>query len=102
LVNQYNIKLIAASTNFSDGKLEQGITNIVLRKGIPAIGELLLSKMNIDSPAMIMYSSGTTSKPKGVVITHRNIESQVTTLVDAWEWTKDDHTLLVLPLHHTL
>jgi malonyl-CoA/methylmalonyl-CoA synthetase len=101
LANQYNIKLIAASTDFSNGKSEPGITHIVLRKSTPATGKLLLSKVNIDSPAMILYTSGTTSKPKGVVITHRNIESQVTTLVDAWEWTSDDHTLLILPLHHT-
>jgi len=50
--------------------------------------------------AMILYTSGTTSKPKGVVSTHANIQAQVTSLVSAWEWTADDHTLLVLPLHH--
>lgn len=53
------------------------------------------------APAMILYTSGTTSQPKGVVITHRNVESQITTLVDAWEWTHNDHTPLVLSLHHT-
>lgn len=50
--------------------------------------------------AMIIYTSGTTSRPKGVVTTHANIEAQVTSLVDAWEWRQDDHILLVLPLHH--
>ncbi|MEM7381353.1 MAG: AMP-binding protein, partial [Bacteroidota bacterium] len=50
--------------------------------------------------AMILYTSGTTSKPKGVVTTHDNISSQIQTLVDAWEWEKDDHILNVLPLHH--
>ncbi|NER13456.1 AMP-binding protein [Leptobacterium flavescens] len=50
--------------------------------------------------AMILYTSGTTSKPKGVVSTHANIESQISTLVDAWEWQKDDHILNILPLHH--
>ena len=53
-----------------------------------------------DHRAMILYTSGTTSKPKGVVLTHRNIEAQVTSLVTAWEWTPADHILLVLPLHH--
>ena len=49
---------------------------------------------------MILYTSGTTSLPKGVVITHANIEAQVSTLVKAWEWCETDHILCVLPLHH--
>ncbi|HEY8347133.1 MAG TPA: AMP-binding protein [Symbiobacteriaceae bacterium] len=50
--------------------------------------------------AMIIYTSGTTSRPKGVVMTHGNIQAQVTTLVEAWEWSETDHILLTLPLHH--
>lgn len=50
--------------------------------------------------AMILYTSGTTSRPKGVVTTHATIQAQVESLVDAWEWTSDDHILHVLPLHH--
>ncbi|MFZ0816546.1 MAG: AMP-binding protein, partial [Candidatus Sulfotelmatobacter sp.] len=50
--------------------------------------------------AMILYTSGTTSRPKGVVTTHANIAAQIETLVDAWEWSPDDHILLCLPLHH--
>ena len=61
-------------------------------KPLPKIGE--------ERPAMILYTSGTTSRPKGAVITHRNITSQVTSLVRAWEWSEKDHVLHVLPLHH--
>src|SRR5271166_4522013 len=50
--------------------------------------------------AMILYTSGTTSKPKGVVTTHTNIAAQIASLVDAWEWSCDDRILLCLPLHH--
>lgn len=50
--------------------------------------------------ALILYTSGTTSKPKGVVTTHDNIAAQVTALLSAWEWTSGDHILHVLPLHH--
>jgi malonyl-CoA/methylmalonyl-CoA synthetase len=50
--------------------------------------------------AMILYTSGTTSKPKGVVTTHDNITAQITTLVQAWEWSRDDRIVLCLPLHH--
>jgi malonyl-CoA/methylmalonyl-CoA synthetase len=50
--------------------------------------------------AMIVYTSGTTGKPKGAVTTHAGLAAQVTALVEAWGWTADDRTLLVLPLHH--
>ncbi len=53
-----------------------------------------------DRRAMILYTSGTTGKPKGVVTTHENIAAQITSLVQAWEWTEDDHILNILPLHH--
>lgn len=57
---------------------------------------------SIDSQrgAMILYTSGTTSLPKGVLTTHHCIESQIKALVQAWEYTAADHTLCVLPLHH--
>ena len=50
--------------------------------------------------AMIVYTSGTTARPKGVVTTHANIGAQVAALVEAWEWTPSDRLLLTLPLHH--
>jgi len=49
---------------------------------------------------MILYTSGTTSRPKGVVTTHFNIAAQIESLVEAWEWSPDDRILLCLPLHH--
>jgi malonyl-CoA/methylmalonyl-CoA synthetase len=53
-----------------------------------------------DRRAMMVYTSGTTGKPKGVVTTHANLQAQITTLIAAWEWTDADRILLVLPLHH--
>ncbi len=50
--------------------------------------------------AMILYTSGTTSRPKGVVTTHANITAQITSLIEAWEWSANDRILLCLPLHH--
>jgi malonyl-CoA/methylmalonyl-CoA synthetase len=50
--------------------------------------------------ALMVYTSGTTGKPKGVVTTHAVLRAQITALIEAWEWTASDRTLLVLPLHH--
>jgi malonyl-CoA/methylmalonyl-CoA synthetase len=50
--------------------------------------------------AMILFTSGTTGRPKGVVTTHANITSQIEALVEAWGWRPDDRILLTLPLHH--
>ena len=50
--------------------------------------------------AMILFTSGTTNKPKGVVSTHKTISAQITTLIKAWAWKEDDIIPLFLPLHH--
>jgi malonyl-CoA/methylmalonyl-CoA synthetase len=59
-----------------------------------------LPEVDADRRAMILFTSGTTGRPKGVVTTHANIEAQIRSLVEAWEWDQDDRILLTLPLHH--
>lgn len=59
-----------------------------------------LPHVSVDRSAMILYTSGTTGEPKGVVTTHRNIEAQISSLVNAWKWEDTDHILNILPLHH--
>jgi malonyl-CoA/methylmalonyl-CoA synthetase len=50
--------------------------------------------------ALMLYTSGTTGRPKGVVTTHANIQAQAEALIAAWEWTAADRILHMLPLHH--
>ena len=59
-----------------------------------------LPYVNESRRAMILYTSGTTGNPKGVVTTHRVIQAQILTLVEAWAWSEADHILNILPLHH--
>ncbi len=51
--------------------------------------------------AMIMYTSGTTGRSKGAMLSHSNVLATVTGLLAAWAWQPDDVLLLCLPLFHT-
>ncbi|GAA1760966.1 AMP-binding protein [Kocuria aegyptia] len=53
-----------------------------------------------DAPAAILYTSGTTGRSKGAVLTHRNLASNCATLTEAWEYTHDDVLIHALPIFH--
>ncbi len=50
--------------------------------------------------ALLVYTSGTTGRPKGALLAHRALTAQMRSLVQAWAWTSEDRILHVLPLHH--
>ncbi|MDF5734917.1 MULTISPECIES: acyl-CoA synthetase [unclassified Nostoc] len=78
---------------------EQNLRFILTSETLPSnVGRL--PEVDITRRALILYTSGTTGKPKGVVTTHQNIQAQVTSLITAWEWTSSDRILHILPLHH--
>lgn len=52
------------------------------------------------APAFVVYTSGTTGPPKGVVLPRRAIASNLDALADAWEWTGQDIVAHALPLFH--
>lgn len=67
-----------------------------LLAGTPAA----LPAVAIDRDALMIYTSGTTGRPKGVVMSHRQLDSQMRSLSEAWGWCADDRILNVLPMHH--
>ncbi|MCL4395661.1 MAG: AMP-binding protein [Chloroflexi bacterium] len=58
------------------------------------------TRVDGDDLAMIMYTSGTTGRSKGAMISHNNLAANITGLVSAWAWTAGDVLLLTLPLFH--
>jgi malonyl-CoA/methylmalonyl-CoA synthetase len=52
------------------------------------------------SPAAIVYTSGTTGRPKGATLTRLNLASNAAALVEAWRFTEQDVLLHALPLNH--
>jgi len=53
-----------------------------------------------DDLAAILYTSGTTGRAKGAMLTHRNLASNALALVDAWGFTRGDVLLHALPVYH--
>ena len=53
-----------------------------------------------EDPALLVYTSGTTGRPKGALLTHGNLLASATAVNLAWRWEPDDCLLLTLPLFH--
>ncbi len=105
---EYFIDDAQASTLVFDPLAERLLAPIAAARGIRALScdEGLAHKLTQlpeivgERRAMILYTSGTTSRPKGVVTTHANTTAQITSLIEAWKWSAADRIVLCLPLHH--
>lgn len=81
--------------------------NIVIRtKGLNIISQQVTERAEKRVPqpddlAVIIYTSGTTSKPKGVMLTHYNISAQTTIIPPLFDYNENDELLSILPLAHT-
>jgi len=59
-----------------------------------------LDATTLDSAALVGYTSGTTGRPKGAVLSHGNLLAGIEAVLTAWRWTPEDRLWLCLPLFH--
>ena len=79
-----------------------GIDSIhrLLSDGDPGLEPSVLDRSTPGDPAMLGYTSGTTGRPKGAVLSHGNLLSSAEALRLAWRWDSRDRLVLTLPLFH--
>lgn len=93
-------------------KIQEKMTgsNVTLWKELLLEGEALLEsgdesfenvEINADEMTVILFTSGTTGTPKGVVLSHRNITSNIMDVCRVCHVKNSDKTLSLLPIHHT-
>jgi long-chain acyl-CoA synthetase len=87
----------------STSPLPGGLTPTPIGDWLPeAAGELRVDSLHADSLATIVYTSGTTGRPKGVMLSHRNILFNVARVLEQVQATREDLFLSFLPLSHML
>lgn len=73
----------------------------VVCEELPAADERLeAGAVAAEEPGLIVYTSGTTGRPKGAVLSHRALLSNLRAVATAWEWSSEDRLLLTLPCSH--
>ncbi|KAL8676839.1 MAG: hypothetical protein Q9186_006689 [Xanthomendoza sp. 1 TL-2023] len=85
-----------------EGLKQKPISTTIKKKleGSQSAENVRLKKIQEDLSGMMLYTSGTTSRPKGVVLPASALTAQSQSLMQAWNYTPKDHLLHVLPLHH--
>jgi malonyl-CoA/methylmalonyl-CoA synthetase len=94
-----------------DGRIAESIVHVSCAELAAKLGLKTLSAESAREPsltftpaphdaALMIYTSGTTSRPKGVISTYASLRAQIDCLLEAWRWTERDRTLNILPLHH--
>src|SRR6185369_16332547 len=93
-----------------DSLREQGLTRVWTYEAVFALPDeqiederiaLLPQRAHPQGDASLIFTSGTTGQPKGVMLSHRNLTSMVSMLSSVFDMTTRDGVLSVLPLHHT-
>ncbi|KEZ42359.1 Uncharacterized protein SAPIO_CDS5532 [Scedosporium apiospermum] len=109
ILNQSEASLLVSSAKFANKASEVLATELDVKPsylhleklpGGSAHEHVTLENDDPGNAAMMLYTSGTTNRPKGVLLPSSTLTAQSKSLVQAWEYSAADHLLHVLPLHH--
>ncbi|SZF01341.1 unnamed protein product [Blumeria hordei] len=110
LVEQSQPVVLLASSKFLSkaqaivAKCEAGqaphLIHLEQRKESPSVETVKLEDASDGKGGLMLYTSGTTNRPKGVFLPQSAITAQARSLLTAWRYSANDHILHVLPMHH--
>jgi malonyl-CoA/methylmalonyl-CoA synthetase len=109
LLDDAGVRLVIASpARADDARACAGDRSVVVLEGEPGDAPAAVmahaapatSMVEPDDLALLVYTSGTTSRPKGVMLRHRHLVAQCGAIARAWRMGPDDTLLHALPLHH--
>jgi long-chain acyl-CoA synthetase len=103
VVEQTEPKLVLASRQTEEAARRLGLP-VILIESLPDLARgaepLPAADVSDDDLLLVMFTSGTTGDPKGVMLTHRNVASNARALVDVFPFGPNERLLSVLPLSH--
>ena len=103
VADQMQPKLILASRQTEEAARRLGVP-VVLVESLPDAARgaepMPPAAVGGDDLLLVMFTSGTTGDPKGVMLTHRNVSSNARTLIDVFPFGPDERLLSVIPLSH--
>ena len=103
VVEQTEPKLVLASRQTEEPARRLGLP-VILIESLPDLARgaepLPAADVSADDLLLVMFTSGTTGDPKGVMLTHGNVASNARTLVDVFPFGPNERLLSVLPLSH--
>ncbi|KAK1981244.1 AMP-binding enzyme [Colletotrichum cereale] len=109
ILDQSEASLLVSSAKFAAkakevlaAELVSNPTQVELQKhhGGSAHERVKLEDADVGAAGMMLYTSGTTNRPKGVLLPQSVLTAQSKSLIEAWNYSPKDHLLHVLPLHH--
>ncbi|TID22998.1 acetyl-CoA synthetase-like protein [Venturia nashicola] len=109
IIDQSEALMLLSSEKFREKSLD--VTKVGLEhqpivavekitEGKKSSENITLENVKSDQGGMMLYTSGTTSRPKGVLLPSSVLTAQCQSLIKAWNYSPSDHLLHCLPLHH--
>ncbi|MFD7292009.1 AMP-binding protein [Streptomyces sp. NPDC059897] len=100
--------LVCPPERRADHAHREGPNLVVETLGVAGDGSLLegdahhddVHESTADDPAAILYTSGTTGRSKGAILTHQNLASNCEALLGSWQFTSEDRLIHALPIFH--